>query len=674
MANIKNELNNIKSALYGKDVRGSIHDGIDAINKEVENTTGRQVDLESTFDQLVINAGNSNAEIVDARVKNDGTSYSKLGDRLDAVDSQLAHIKNFSTPEMFGAIGDGIADDTYAIQQAINNSNTVIFRGDKSYNISQIIIKKDCIIEGNGATINQISENECIISQGNYKTVTTLTNNAERYKDVITLSSYDNISVGDILVMKSNKLWYHDNRDSLYKGETHKVVKVSSDGITIEPSLQDSYDITTETVECSFFTPITVDINNLNIIGNMYIKQNINTVVKNCRVKPVNKSNAICLSSSYNTTFDNCVITDCNISDTGYAIQDNSSTYTKVLNCKFNNNRRGVDFSGIIPSRLGLVENCTVSNPVEVIDTINTSAFGTHGPADSIIFRNNNITNCRQAFVIRGSYCVIENNILYGRIQFGVTFTAGDNIVIRGNKYFSQDNNKDKIDASLDTWTYLSILLYVGHNPTLITIEDNHFEALRGALVLLNDNVDKLIIRRNSVDKYVFKNGFTVIDGTVSSNIENLEYTYNNLNFTSSKYQIMSENISYNINKLICTDFPISPSLIVWIGSGTVTDNGTDLRITILPCAKKDYLSKNVNLVGTLMFTVEGSEVALNLYPLVYSRITSEAFLYISQNYSQGVLKFLQSDRLYISSNTENYNGKFSVGSHAIDINISYLR
>ena len=97
MANIKNELNNIKTAIYGKDVRASIHDGIDAINKEVENTTGRQVDLENTFDQLVINAGNSNAEIVDARVKNDGTSYSKLGDRLDAVDSQLEHTESIIT-------------------------------------------------------------------------------------------------------------------------------------------------------------------------------------------------------------------------------------------------------------------------------------------------------------------------------------------------------------------------------------------------------------------------------------------------------------------------------------------------------------------------------------------------------------------------------------------------
>ena len=94
MANIQNELNNIKNATFGKEVRGSIHDGIDAINKEVESTTGKQVDLESTFDQLVINAGNSNAEIVDARVKADGTSYTKLGDRLDAVDSQLEHIEN----------------------------------------------------------------------------------------------------------------------------------------------------------------------------------------------------------------------------------------------------------------------------------------------------------------------------------------------------------------------------------------------------------------------------------------------------------------------------------------------------------------------------------------------------------------------------------------------------
>lgn len=135
MANIKNELNNIKSALYGKDVRGSIHNGIDAINKEVESTTNRQEHLEGTFDQLIINSGNSNAEMVDARVGENGKSYAKLGDRLDEVDSQLEHITNNKLSinvKDFGAKGDGITDDTQAIQNCFNYVKTKIIGSSKS--------------------------------------------------------------------------------------------------------------------------------------------------------------------------------------------------------------------------------------------------------------------------------------------------------------------------------------------------------------------------------------------------------------------------------------------------------------------------------------------------------------------------------------------------------------
>ena len=131
MANIKTHLNNIKSALFGKDVRESIHDGIDAINKEAESTTNRQINLENTFDQLVINAGNSNAEIVDARVKSDGTSYSKLGDRLDSVDSQLAQneIKIKSNDMNFVNINKYL-DEGYSfvksIELSFNESQNVV--------------------------------------------------------------------------------------------------------------------------------------------------------------------------------------------------------------------------------------------------------------------------------------------------------------------------------------------------------------------------------------------------------------------------------------------------------------------------------------------------------------------------------------------------------------------
>ena len=186
MANIKTHLNNIKGALYGKDVRGSIHDGIDAINKEVESTTGRQVDLENTFDQLVINAGNSNAEIVDARVKSDGTSYSKLGDRLDEVDSQLEHITNnklsvcvddFICDDGIQVQGDGVHDDTTGIRKALlfarDNNRKIELSKNKTYMVSQCYLYEGIHIEGNGATLKMLPNSpkttRLLTMQNNYK-------------------------------------------------------------------------------------------------------------------------------------------------------------------------------------------------------------------------------------------------------------------------------------------------------------------------------------------------------------------------------------------------------------------------------------------------------------------------------------------------------------------------
>lgn len=153
MANIKKHLDNIKGALFGKDVRSSIHDGIDAINKEVESTTNRQEHLEDTFDQLVINSGNSNAEIVDARVGENGKSYAKLGDRLDEVDSQLEHNENelsllinktdFVYPELFGAVGDGVNDDTEAFNEMFATNKVVKFIKDAIYKVGAINAKNN---------------------------------------------------------------------------------------------------------------------------------------------------------------------------------------------------------------------------------------------------------------------------------------------------------------------------------------------------------------------------------------------------------------------------------------------------------------------------------------------------------------------------------------------------
>lgn len=113
MAMIQDYLNNILKAVYGKDVRQSIHDAIAAINNDTvsnidsfkstvsaniagikqitSNTAEKQEELEETYKKQIANMTNDNpslSEVVDARGK-----YGTLGDRLDDEERQFAETK-----------------------------------------------------------------------------------------------------------------------------------------------------------------------------------------------------------------------------------------------------------------------------------------------------------------------------------------------------------------------------------------------------------------------------------------------------------------------------------------------------------------------------------------------------------------------------------------------------
>ena len=114
MASIQEHLDKIKNAIFGKEVRQSIHDGLNKINQETEITSKKQEKLERTFDELIINAGNSNAEVVLAR-----NGFETLGKRLDGVDSQLDNILYLA--ENYGIKAEDGFDNSTLIQNMIDS-------------------------------------------------------------------------------------------------------------------------------------------------------------------------------------------------------------------------------------------------------------------------------------------------------------------------------------------------------------------------------------------------------------------------------------------------------------------------------------------------------------------------------------------------------------------------
>ena len=126
MANIQNELNNIKTALYGKDVRNSIHDAI-----------------KTCYDDASVNNDNANMEVKLAR----GT-HNTLNDRLCEVDEK----QNSLSSQL-----EHIAKVTGDLQNDINKYQTIYINSDIYIN-KQILIpsNKEIVFRNNSKVIANI--------------------------------------------------------------------------------------------------------------------------------------------------------------------------------------------------------------------------------------------------------------------------------------------------------------------------------------------------------------------------------------------------------------------------------------------------------------------------------------------------------------------------------------
>lgn len=176
----------------------------------------------------------------------------------------------------FGAVGDGVADDTVAIQAAVDaNPGGLIFFPPGTYKINtRIVITDDnTVIDLGNAVIDATAFTGWTSSpgsnwdsgryrsvfefRGTVKTAITAAANIAANANTITVSSAAGLAIGDIIDIESDgELWYTEGSNTWNKRETNEITAISGSTITLAYRTKFAYDATGHTVNILPYTPI----------------------------------------------------------------------------------------------------------------------------------------------------------------------------------------------------------------------------------------------------------------------------------------------------------------------------------------------------------------------------------------------------------------------------------
>src|SRR5690625_328001 len=128
MADIDKELNDIKNAIYGKEVRGSIHDGIKKINEESEESKQKADEAHDVMKEILDESFDSAA--LEANFEQ------KLDDKIENLQTEWTQFKE-DTEQNFDDVTTQLAENT--------NTNPVF----KTNNTEDLLLGAELVKDGN---------------------------------------------------------------------------------------------------------------------------------------------------------------------------------------------------------------------------------------------------------------------------------------------------------------------------------------------------------------------------------------------------------------------------------------------------------------------------------------------------------------------------------------------
>ena len=109
----------------------------DAVLLNAENINNNNVDVQNQLDNIILESGTSDAEVVQSRTDSNGKTFPLLKDRLNNIDKSI--LSRGANVIDFGAVGDGVTDDTQAFKDALGSGYKTVYAPNKKFLITDTL-------------------------------------------------------------------------------------------------------------------------------------------------------------------------------------------------------------------------------------------------------------------------------------------------------------------------------------------------------------------------------------------------------------------------------------------------------------------------------------------------------------------------------------------------------